>query len=194
MKSISYYKFADGFKLSTCVETTWLTDGFIKIYRNKTNFLNNKKTAQPTLTMLHGTGAKYFSALTKTKNCDGQLGSIQQHQELQQFEAAHMVACIISDYFFTNWRLWMNMLLHTTGIKVYEELYGKRKVPGVVAKFFVVIHHPLFKTHKLPVEELLRADVFPWNCYVVTLISHAFIVARGQHPHISDHYLSGSFA
>ena len=51
--------------------------------------------------------------------------------------------------------------IHTTGMKLYEKLY--RKIPGVIAKFFrcntPAYAYPLFKTHKLPVEELLHAEV-----------------------------------
>ena len=53
------------------------------------------------------------------------------------------------------------MLLHTTGMKLYEKLY--RKVPGAIAKFFRCntpsYAYPIFKTHKLSVEELLHAEV-----------------------------------
>jgi len=53
------------------------------------------------------------------------------------------------------------MLLHTTGMKLYEKLY--RTVPGAIAKSFrcntPAYAYPLFKTHKLPVEELLHAEV-----------------------------------
>jgi len=55
----------------------------------------------------------------------------------------------------------MIMLLHTTGMKLYEKLY--RKIPGAIAKFFrcntLAYAYPLFKTHKLPVEDLLHAEV-----------------------------------
>jgi len=53
------------------------------------------------------------------------------------------------------------MLLHTTGMKLYEKLY--RKVPGAITKFFhcntPAYAYPLFKTHKLSVKELLHAEV-----------------------------------
>jgi len=49
------------------------------------------------------------------------------------------------------------MLLHTTGTKLY------RKVPRAIATFLrcntPAYAYPLFKTHKLSVEELLHAEV-----------------------------------
>ena len=96
-------------------------------------------------------------------------------RELKDFETVKMVGCTISEH-FEQIRETCNslmiklhklkivndcMLLHTTGMKLYEKLY--RKIPGAIAKFFrcntPAYAYPLFKTHKLPVEELLHAEV-----------------------------------
>ena len=96
-------------------------------------------------------------------------------RELKDFETVKMVGCTISQHFeqiretCNSWMIKLHklkivndcMLLHTTGKKLYEKLY--RKVPGAIAKFFrwntPAYAYPLFKTHKLPVEELLYAEV-----------------------------------
>jgi len=96
-------------------------------------------------------------------------------RELKDFETAMVVGSTISEHFeqiratcnslmITLHKLKIvndRMLLHTTGMKLYEKLYCK--VPGAIAKFFrcntPAYAYPLFKTNKLFVEELLHAEV-----------------------------------
>ena len=86
-------------------------------------------------------------------------------RELKDFETVMMVGCTISEHFeqisetCNSLMIKLHklkivndcMLLHATGMKLYEKLY--RKVPGAIAKFFrcntPAYAYPLFKTHKL---------------------------------------------
>jgi len=95
-------------------------------------------------------------------------------RELRDFETVMMVGCTISEHFeqiretcnslmikLHKLKIVNVCMLSHTGIKLYEKLY--RKVHGAIAKFFrcntPAYAYPLFKTHKLSVDELLYAEV-----------------------------------
>ena len=166
-----------------------LKDEVQKNYRKKNNLLKEQRNSLNKLNSL--VKNRHIAICSSDKdgkivilNCEDYISIML--RELKDFETVMMVDCTVSEH-FEQIRETCNslmiklhklkvvndcMFLHTTGMKLYEKLY--RKVPGAIAKFFVVILQLMLTLFSKHINYLSK------NCYMLKLLIYQILQSAGN--------------